>query len=230
MEWAGRSYENGPFWPIPGRIDRGQIKTSRLKSSREGTNVASFGETSTLAASTDSREGQMLSGFWMLRARATARRVKWPSLCSLAPSMIFTETKLRRVSHRSERREDRGFFARAFCQNEFAAHGRSLSFTGQHRVQPEKARFAACTFSFLRRLKPSSFAPAAARCSTSSWTCGPSLHLSTAHQRGAQRRQSPRHLHSQRFAHGYQALEDDTETTYTSASSTRLAPRRSSVR
>ena len=39
--------------------------------------------------------------------------------------MIFTETKLKGAFVIDlERREDkRGFFARAFCQNEFKAHG-----------------------------------------------------------------------------------------------------------
>ena len=38
--------------------------------------------------------------------------------------MIFTETKLKGAFIIDlERREDAGFFARAFCQNEFAAHG-----------------------------------------------------------------------------------------------------------
>ena len=39
--------------------------------------------------------------------------------------MIFTETKLKGafIIELERRENSRGFFARAFCQNEFAAHG-----------------------------------------------------------------------------------------------------------
>src|SRR5204863_9036170 len=44
----------------------------------------------------------------------------WPQ-----PTMIFTETKLLGafIIDLERREDDRGFFARAFCQREFASHG-----------------------------------------------------------------------------------------------------------
>ena len=69
--------------------------------------------------------------------------------------MIFTETKLKSafIVDIEKREDERGFFARGFCQNEFVAHGmKPRHCASQHRLQPaQRARFAACTFSSRRR-------------------------------------------------------------------------------
>ena len=65
--------------------------------------------------------------------------------------MIFTETKLKGAFILDiERREDsRGFFARAFCQHEFEAHGlKPLIAQANIAFNQKRAPSAACIFSF----------------------------------------------------------------------------------
>ncbi len=132
--------------------------------------------------------------------------------------MIFTETKLKGAFILDmERREDnRGFFARAFCQKEFADHGLKRS---SHRpTSPStgrKARFAGCTFSSRPPRRPSSCVARAARSSTSSWTCVRRARPTWSMLRWNLTADNHRALYvPERFAHGYQVLEDGTETSY----------------
>ena len=92
----------------------------------------------------------------------------------LGDVMIFTETKLKGAFIIDlERREDeRGFFARAFCQNEFSAHGlKPVIAQANIAFNPGRARCAACTSSIRRRPRPSWCGARAAPSSTSSSTC-----------------------------------------------------------
>lgn len=132
--------------------------------------------------------------------------------------MIFTETKLHGAFIiEVERREDeRGFFARTFCQEEFAAHGLrprfvqcNISFNkkkgtlrGMHyQVAPyEEAKLVRCTmgaiYDVIIDLRPDS----------------PTFKQWVAVELTAD---NHRMLYiPERVAHGFQTLEDDTEVFY----------------
>ncbi len=132
--------------------------------------------------------------------------------------MIFSETRLKGAFVIDlERREDgRGFFARAFCQNEFAGHGL-------------KPLIAQANIAFNRRkgtLRGMHFQyPPAAETKLVRATRGAILDIIVD-----LRPESPTYLEHiaveltgdnhralyvpERFAHGYQVLEDRTETSY----------------
>ena len=132
--------------------------------------------------------------------------------------MIFTETKLKGAFVIDiERREDsRGFFARAFCQNEFKAHGlkpiiaqANVAFNhlkgtlrGMHFQFPPAAetKFVRCTrgaiLDIIVDLRPES----------PTYLEHVAVELSEDNYRGS--------LRPERFAHGYQVLRDKTETSY----------------
>ena len=132
--------------------------------------------------------------------------------------MIFTETKLiGSYIIDIERKEDsRGFFARAFCQNEFEQHGlkpiiaqANIAFNlqkgtlrGMHFQFPPKAetKFVRCTrgaiLDIIVDLRPES----------STYLQHFAIELTEDNYRGL--------YVPERFAHGYQVLRDNTETSY----------------
>ena len=132
--------------------------------------------------------------------------------------MLFTETKLIGAFIIDlERREDnRGFFARAFCQNEFTDHGlkpviaqANIGFNrrrgcvrGMHFQYPPAAetKVVRCTrgavLDIIVDLRPES----------PTYLEHISVELTADNHRGI--------YIPERFAHGYQALEDETETSY----------------
>jgi dTDP-4-dehydrorhamnose 3,5-epimerase len=132
--------------------------------------------------------------------------------------MIFTETKLAGafIVDLELRGDDRGFFARAFCQREFEAHGlepviaqANISFNyrrgtvrGLHFQVPPHAetKFVRCTrgaiLDVIVDLRPES----------PTYLQHVAVELTAANRRAL--------YVPERFAHGYQVLEDDTETTY----------------
>ena len=132
--------------------------------------------------------------------------------------MIFTETKLKGAFIIDiERKEDsRGFFARAFCQKEFEAHGlkpiiaqANLAFNvkkgtlrGMHFQYPPAAetKLVRCTrgaiLDIIVDLRPES----------STYLDHIAVELSEDNQRSL--------YVPERFAHGYQVLRDKTETSY----------------
>ena len=132
--------------------------------------------------------------------------------------MIFTETKLKGAFVIDlERREDsRGFFARAFCQHEFEAHGlktiiaqANLAFNikkgtvrGMHFQYPPAAetKLVRCTrgaiLDIIVDLRPES----------PTYMEHISVELGEDDHRAL--------YVPERFAHGYQALHDKTETSY----------------
>jgi dTDP-4-dehydrorhamnose 3,5-epimerase len=132
--------------------------------------------------------------------------------------MNFTETKLKGafVIQLEQREDDRGFFARAFCQHEFADHGlkpviaqANIAFNlkrgtmrGMHFQYPPAAetKIVRCTrgaiLDIVVDLRPES-----------------STYLGHV----AVKLTADNHLSlyvPERFAHGYQVLEDRTETSY----------------
>jgi dTDP-4-dehydrorhamnose 3,5-epimerase len=132
--------------------------------------------------------------------------------------MIFTETHLKGAFVVDiERHEDsRGFFARGFCQHEFAEHGlkpviaqaniafnrRKGTLRGMHFQLPPSAetKFVRCTrgaiLDIIVDLRPES----------STYLQHVSVELSEDNCRAL--------YVPERFAHGYQVLRDNTETSY----------------
>jgi dTDP-4-dehydrorhamnose 3,5-epimerase len=132
--------------------------------------------------------------------------------------MVFTETKLKGAFLIDlERREDsRGFFARAFCQKEFAAHGlkstiaqanvafniKKGTLRGMHFQFPPapETKLVRCTrgaiLDIIVDLRPES----------ATYLQHISVELNEENQRSL--------YVPERFAHGYQVLRDNTETSY----------------
>ena len=132
--------------------------------------------------------------------------------------VIFTETKLQGAFIIDiERREDeRGFFARAFCQDEFTAHGlnptiaqanvaynhRRGTLRGMHFQFPPAAetKLVRCPrgaiLDIIVDLRPES----------PTYLEHVAVELNEENHRGL--------YVPERFAHGYQVLEDGTETSY----------------
>ena len=132
--------------------------------------------------------------------------------------MIFTETELKGAYIIDiERREDsRGYFARAFCQKEFEAHGlkpviaqanvaynhKKGTLRGMHFQFPPFAetKFVRCTrggiVDIIVDLRPES----------PTYLKHISVELNEDNERGL--------YVPERFAHGYQVLRDKTETSY----------------
>jgi dTDP-4-dehydrorhamnose 3,5-epimerase len=132
--------------------------------------------------------------------------------------VIFTETKLRGayVIDLERRDDDRGFFARAFCQKEFAEHGlKPVIAQANLAFNKSKGTLRGMHFQF----------PPHAETKLVRATRGAILDIIVD-----ARPESPTYLDHvaveltadnhralyvpERFAHGYQALEDDTETSY----------------
>jgi dTDP-4-dehydrorhamnose 3,5-epimerase len=132
--------------------------------------------------------------------------------------MIFTETKLRGAFLLDlERREDnRGFFARAFCQREFAERGlKPVIAQANIAFSRKKGTVRGMHFQY----------PPAAETKLVRATRGAILDIIVD-----LRPESPTYLQHvaveltednhrslyvpERFAHGYQVLQDDTETSY----------------
>ncbi len=132
--------------------------------------------------------------------------------------MIFTETRLKGafVIDLDRRDDSRGFFARAFCQKEFAAHGlkpniaqanvasnvRKGTLRGMHFQYPPAAetKLVRCTrgaiLDIIVDLRPES----------ETYLQHVAVELNEDNQRAL--------YVPERFAHGYQALRDNTDTSY----------------
>jgi dTDP-4-dehydrorhamnose 3,5-epimerase len=132
--------------------------------------------------------------------------------------MIFTETKLKGayIIDIEQREDSRGFFARAFCQKEFEAHGlkpliaqanvaynvRQGTLRGMHFQFPPAAetKVVRCTrgaiVDIIVDLRPES----------ATYLEHIAVELTADNHRAL--------YVPERFAHGYQVLEDKTETSY----------------
>lgn len=132
--------------------------------------------------------------------------------------MVFTQTKLKGafVIDIEPREDDRGFFARAFCQREFADHGlKPVIAQANIAFNRRKGTLRGMHFQF----------PPAAETKLVRATRGAILDIIVD-----LRPESPTYLEHvaveltadnhrglyvpERFAHGYQALVDETETSY----------------
>jgi dTDP-4-dehydrorhamnose 3,5-epimerase len=151
------------------------------------------------------------------RLLRNTRRTPPPTL-SQEREMIFVETELKGAFViEIERREDnRGFFARAFCQKEFEAHGLKPviaqanlasnrlkgTIRGMHFQYPPAAetKLVRCTrgaiLDIIVDLRPES----------PTYLRHVAVELSEDNQRAL--------YVPERFAHGYQALRDNTDTSY----------------
>jgi dTDP-4-dehydrorhamnose 3,5-epimerase len=133
-------------------------------------------------------------------------------------TMIFEETDLPGafILDMERREDDRGFFARAFCQNEFTDHGlkpviaqanvaynhRRGTLRGMHFQIPPAAetKLVRCThgaiLDIIVDLRPES----------PTWLRHIAMELTADNHRAL--------YVPERFAHGYQVLADETETSY----------------
>ena len=132
--------------------------------------------------------------------------------------MIFTETKLAGafVIELERRGDNRGFFARTFCQNEFEAHGlRPVIAQANLAFNKRKGTLRGMHFQF----------PPAAETKLVRCTRGAILDIivdlrpeSPTYREHVEVELSADNYRAlyvpERFAHGYQALEDTTETSY----------------
>jgi dTDP-4-dehydrorhamnose 3,5-epimerase len=132
--------------------------------------------------------------------------------------VIFTETKLKGafIIDLDRKQDERGFFARAFCQNEFKERGlkpliaqaniahniRKATIRGMHFQFPPTAetKLVRCTrgsiLDIIVDLRPES----------STYLQHISVKLDDINQRAL--------YVPERFAHGYQTLQDNTDTSY----------------
>jgi len=160
----------------------------------------------------------------MLPCTGSAQRRKCQSVCTRrkkngdSAAMIFTETKLKGAFIIDiERHEDpRGFFARGFCQREFEEHGlKPVIVQGNIAHNRKKGTIRGMHFQF----------PPAAETKLVRCTRGAIVDIIVD-----LRPESPTYLQHiaveltednyralyvpERFAHGYQTLEDKTDTSY----------------
>lgn len=132
--------------------------------------------------------------------------------------MIFTETKLKGafIIELDRKKDERGFFARAFCQKEFEAHGlkpaiaqaniahnvRQGTMRGMHFQYPPAAetKLVRCTrgaiLDIIVDLRPES----------PTFLQHIAVEMNEDNQRAL--------YVPERFAHGYQVLRDNTDTSY----------------
>jgi len=132
--------------------------------------------------------------------------------------MIFTETKLTGAYIIDvERREDsRGFFARVFCQREFAAHGlKPVIAQANIAINLRGGTLRGMHFQF-----PPALETKLVRCTRGAILdvivdLRPESHTYLEHVAVELSEDNYRALYvPERFAHGYQVLRDQTETSY----------------
>jgi len=132
--------------------------------------------------------------------------------------VIFTETKLKGayVIDLERREDERGFFARAFCQNEFAEHGlKPVIAQANLAFNKRKGTLRGMHFQFLH--KPETKLVRATRGAILDIIVDlrPESPTYLEHVSVELNEDNRRALYvPERFAHGYQALEDETETSY----------------
>ena len=132
--------------------------------------------------------------------------------------MIFTETKLKGAFIIDlERREDsRGFFARAFCQKEFATHGLKATIAQANLASNLKSG----TVRGMHFQYPPAVETKLVRCTRGAILdiivdLRPESETYLQHVAVELNEENYRALYvPERFAHGYQALRDNTDTSY----------------
>jgi dTDP-4-dehydrorhamnose 3,5-epimerase len=132
--------------------------------------------------------------------------------------MIFTETKLKGAFILDlERREDnRGFFARAFCQNEFTEHGlKPVIAQANVAFNRLKGTVRGMHFQFLPAAETKLVRATRGAILDIIVDLRPESPTFLQHISVELSADNGRSLYvPERFAHGYQALEDKTETSY----------------
>jgi len=132
--------------------------------------------------------------------------------------MIFTETKLKGAFILDlERREDnRGFFARAFCQNEFTEHGlKPVIAQANVAFNRVKGTVRGMHFQFLPAAETKLVRATRGAILDIIVDLRPESPTFLQHISVELSADNGRSLYvPERFAHGYQALEDKTETSY----------------
>lgn len=132
--------------------------------------------------------------------------------------MIFTETKLKGAFIIDlERREDeRGFFARAFCQNEFTAHGlKPVIAQANIAFNKRKGTLRGMHFQFPPHPETKLVRATRGAILDIIVDLRPESPTYLQHVEVELTADNHRALYvPERFAHGYQALEDATETSY----------------
>lgn len=132
--------------------------------------------------------------------------------------MIFTETKLAGafVIDLERREDDRGFFARTFCQHEFADHGlKTVIAQANVAFNKRKGTLRGMHFQF-----PPAAETKLVRCERGAILdiivdLHPESPTYLDHVAVELTAESHRSLYvPERFAHGYQVLEDETATSY----------------
>jgi dTDP-4-dehydrorhamnose 3,5-epimerase len=132
--------------------------------------------------------------------------------------MIFTETQLRGayVIELERREDERGYFARAFCQHEFEEHGlKSVIAQTNVAFNAKKGTLRGMHFQF-----PPAAETKLVRCTRGAILdiivdLRPESSTYLEHVAVTLDADSGRALYvPERFAHGYQVLVDDTETSY----------------
>lgn len=132
--------------------------------------------------------------------------------------MIFTETKLKGafIIDVEPWADDRGFFARVFCQREFAAHGLK-PLIAQASIAFNKKKGTVRGMHFQLPPAPETKLVRATRGAVLDVICDLRPESSTYldHVAVELTEDNCRALYvPERFAHGYQVLEDNTETSY----------------
>lgn len=132
--------------------------------------------------------------------------------------MIFTETKLKGAFILDlERREDnRGFFARAFCQNEFTEHGlKPVIAQANVAFNRVKGTVRGMHFQYLPAAETKLVRATRGAILDIIVDLRPESPTFLQHVSVELSADNGRSLYvPERFAHGYQALEDKTETSY----------------
>src|SRR5215475_7365212 len=132
--------------------------------------------------------------------------------------MIFTETKLKGayIIDIDCKEDDRGFFARAFCQKEFEAHGlKTLIAQANVAFNHKKGTLRGMHFQY-----PPAAETKLVRCPRGAILdiivdLRPESPTYLQHVAVELNEENHRGLYvPERFAHGYQALRDQTETSY----------------
>jgi dTDP-4-dehydrorhamnose 3,5-epimerase len=132
--------------------------------------------------------------------------------------MIFTETKLKGafILDLERREDDRGFFARAFCQKEFADHGlKPVIAQANIAFNKRKGTLRGMHFQFPPHPETKLVRATRGAIVDIIVDLRPESPTYLQHIEVELRADNHRALYvPERFAHGYQALEDATETSY----------------
>ena len=131
--------------------------------------------------------------------------------------MIFTETPIPGafLIDLEKRGDDRGFFARAFCEKEFAAHQLVTHFVQvNNSLSAQKGTLRGMHYQLAPKAETKLVRCIRGRFTISSLTCAGFFHLRPELRSRAVRREPPDDVRSQGIRHGFITLAEDTEAFY----------------